>query len=109
MNIILANGQTEQLNDLVNLDFFVSRSVSKNQYFSPREVAIWKSKVTHFDSKTGIFRERVKGPHGSFVYKIAQVTEQGEVINLTDAGNHVFLPSYLTAAESLTTYKQLTK
>lgn len=92
------NGTQHELCDLVNLDYTLSRWF-RNYYFSPRNAKIWKSKVTHFNKHTGIFRERIKDASGNgFTYKIGRIQPNGEVETV------VF---NLTPAESLKEYHKI--
>ncbi len=94
------NGTQHELCDLCNLDYTLSRWFN-NTYFSARNAKIWKSKVTHFNKHTGIFRERIKDASGcGFCYKIGRIKPDGEVETVV---------LNLTASESLKEYHNLTR
>jgi len=97
MNLIDKNGNSHELNDLGNLDHILGRFF-ENRYFSENNAKAWKSKVTHFDTINGYFRERVKAPASGYCYKIGKILPDGKIMQIWER---------LTAADSLKTYREI--
>jgi hypothetical protein len=97
MQLTDQNGNTHELNDLVNLDLILGRYF-ENRYFSEKNAKEWKSKVTHFCKNSGYFRERIKAPISGFCYKIGKILPDGKIMQIY---NH------LTATDSLKTYRDV--